>query len=218
MSELFIYDVIGENILGKGLSARTIRDELKQVERGDDVLLRINSPGGDVFEAEAIVSLLSDYRVSARIDGVAASAASYIAAHAETVEISDGGFFMIHNPWTITVGDAAEHSKTEQLLKKLTASLAKAYVSQSGQTMEDVRGWMDAETWFTADEAFQYGFASTITETRAAACAVPAEFGYRNQPLTPIARTEKPRATTSRLRAADRLRLARARLEHAARR
>jgi len=213
MNELFLYDVIGEDILGEGLTARTIRNELEQVERGGDVLLRINSPGGDVFEAEAIVSLLSDYRVSARIDGVAASAASYIAAHASSVEISDGGFFMIHNPWTITVGDAGEHARTEQLLEKLTASLAKAYASQSGQTMEDVRGWMNEETWFTADEAFQYGFASTITETRAAACAVPAEFGYKNQPLTPITRSEKPRATTSRLRAADRLRLARAKLE-----
>jgi len=213
MNELYLYDVIGEDILGEGLSARTIRDELADVERGGELLLRINSPGGDVFEAEAIVSLLSDYRVSARIDGVAASAASYIAAHAENVEISDGGFYMVHNPWTITVGDASEHARTEQLLEKLTASLAKAYATKSGQSVEDIREWMDAETWFTADEAFQYGFASTITETRAAACAVPVEFGYKNQPLTPVARAEKPRATTSRLRAADRLRLARARLE-----
>ena len=76
MNELYLYDVIGEDILGEGLSARTIRDELADVERGGELLLRINSPGGDVFEAEAIVSLLSDYRVSARIDGVAASAAS----------------------------------------------------------------------------------------------------------------------------------------------
>ena len=212
MNELFIYDVIGEDILGEGLTARTVQNELSEVERGSEIMLRINSPGGDVFEAEAIVSMLSDYQVLARIDGVAASAASYIAAHAGSVEISDGGVYRVHNPWTITIGDAAEHSRTERLLEKLTASLAKAYASKSGQAIADVREWMDEETWMTADEAFGYGLVDQITETRAAACAVPAEFGYRNQPLSPIARPAQARAGRSKLRAADRLRLARAKL------
>jgi len=212
MNELFIYGVIGEDILGEGLTARTVQNELSEVERGSEIMLRINSPGGDVFEAEAIVSMLSDYKVSARIDGIAASAASYIAAHASSVEISDGGFYMMHNPWTITIGDAAEHSRTERLLEKLTASLSKAYASKSGQAIADVREWMNEETWLTADEAFGYGLVDQITETRAAACAVPAEFGYRNQPLSPIARPTQARAGRSKLRAADRLRLARAKL------
>jgi ATP-dependent protease ClpP protease subunit len=103
-------------------------------------------------------------KVIAHVDGIAASAATGLCMACDEVEISQGAQFMIHNAWTIAIGNKAEMSKTAELLTKIDAGLAGDYTRRSGQSSEQVVQWMDEETWFTADEAVQHGFADRVVE------------------------------------------------------
>lgn len=126
--------------------------------------LRIHSPGGDVFGAEAMRTAIRQHKsnVVAHIDGMAASAATGIALAANEVEMSDGAMFMIHNAWGLTAGNAAEMRKYADILDKADASIVATYVAKTGASEEQVRGWMNAETWFTASEALTNGFVDRI--------------------------------------------------------
>ena len=132
--------------------------------KGGTIRLRINSPGGDVFAAQAICQAIRDTgaKVVAHIDGYAASAATVIATAADEVEISDGGFFMIHNAWTWAMGNASDLTATATLLSKVDASLAAQYAKKSGMSVDNVKAAMDAETWYTADEAVAAGLVDRI--------------------------------------------------------
>lgn len=182
--EIYIDDVIGEDFFGQGYTAKTLRDQLAGVDAESDITLRINSPGGSVFEAVAIRSQLADRQgsVNVRVDGVAASAASYIATIGERVEMSEGSMLMIHDPWSVVIGNSAEMRREAELLDKIGGSLSMAYVNKSGKSLEDITEAMAAETWFTAEEAVAFGLADATAESRAAACIIPAEMGYRNVP------------------------------------
>jgi ATP-dependent Clp protease protease subunit len=184
VAELHIYDVIGEDWYGEGCTAKKVRDELKQIDSGERLTVRINSPGGYVFEAATIMTLLSEHKggVDVRIDGMAASAASYIAMVGEKIEITAGGMMMIHDPWSIAIGDARDMRAEAELLDKIAVQLVSAYARKSGQGEDAIRQAMLAETWYTADEAIAAGLATGKVETVAKACAVPKEFGYRNMP------------------------------------
>lgn len=134
---------------------------------GKTVHLRINSPGGDVFEARAMVAAIKDARrngqtVIAHVDGLAASAASYIMLAADRVEIEAGAFVMIHNAWGFSIGNAEEHRATAAILEKVDGSLVADYVAKTGQSEEQIREWMAAETWFTSAEAVEHGFADAV--------------------------------------------------------
>lgn len=126
--------------------------------------LRINSPGGSVFDAEAIQTALQQHkaRVVAHIDGMAASAATYVALAADEVEMSDGAMFMIHNAWTFAFGNASELVDTAALLEKIDANLLRDYQAKTGASAEQIKQWMDNETWFTAQEALTNGFVDRI--------------------------------------------------------
>lgn len=126
--------------------------------------LHINSPGGDVFEARAMASAIVSYKgdVISHIDGVAASAATYLALAAREVRMTDGGIFMIHNSWTLAMGDRSELRKTADLLEKIDGTISSDYQKKTGATAEQVSDWMDAETWFTAAEAKDAGFIDAI--------------------------------------------------------
>ena len=126
--------------------------------------LRINSPGGSVFDAEAIQTALQQHsaRVVAHIDGMAASAATYVALAADEVEMSDGAMFMIHNAWTFAFGNASELVDTAALLEKIDANILRDYQAKTGASAEQIKQWMDNETWFTAQEAMGNGFVDRI--------------------------------------------------------
>ena len=126
--------------------------------------LRINSPGGSVFDAEAMRTAIRQHsaHVVAHIDGLAASAATGLALAANEVEMSDGAMFMIHNAWGLTAGNAAEMRKYADILDKADASIVATYVNKTGASEEQVSGWMNAETWFTASEALTNGFVDRI--------------------------------------------------------
>ncbi|HEY3679044.1 MAG TPA: head maturation protease, ClpP-related [Bradyrhizobium sp.] len=128
--------------------------------------LRINSPGGDVFDARSIATAISqhDSKVVAHVDGLAASAASYIAIAADEVEMAPGSFLMIHKAWTFAYGNSEDLLATAALLEKIDGSLAADYAKKTGKSSAQIDEWMSAETWFTAEEAVAEGFAGKVSE------------------------------------------------------
>ena len=128
--------------------------------------LRINSPGGDVFDARSMMTAISQFKgkTIAHIDGVAASAATVICMACNEVEIAQGANFMIHNAWTLAMGNKADMAKTMKLLEKTDEGLVADYARRSGQPKDTIRQWMDDETWFSADEALNNRFADRVVE------------------------------------------------------
>lgn len=183
-NELWIYDIIGEGFFESGVTAKSVRDELAGMDKKQRVHVRVNSPGGDVFEAVAIRAQLEQWAagVDVSVDGLAASAASYIATVGESVSMAEGSMFMVHDPWTVAIGNAAEMQKAAATLDKIADSLVGAYSRKSGKSADEVRDTMRAETWMTADEAIAYGLADAKSESAAAAFAIPKAFGFKHPP------------------------------------
>lgn len=130
--------------------------------------LRINSPGGEVYEAVAMRSIINSAgfdRIHVLIQGMCASAATLLATlpKADT-EIAPGSTFMIHNPWTLTWGSAEDLEKQAADLRVMEADMRAMYAKKSGQSDEQIKAWMDAETWMTADEAVERGFCDRISD------------------------------------------------------
>lgn len=163
MSELYLYDTIGETWTG-GVTAKSVAKELAAMGDTKDLTVRINSLGGDVFEGLAIYELIksSGKNVTVSVDGVAASIASVIALAGTERHIAKNAYFMIHNPWSMTMGEAADHRKAADLLDKVKGTILDVYTEASGGDRDDLSAKMDGETWYTAQEALDAGFATAI--------------------------------------------------------
>ena len=135
-----------------------------------DITVWINSPGGDCVAAAQIYNMLTNYKgkVTVKIDGIAASAASVIAMAGDTVLVSPVSMLMIHNPATIAWGDHAEMQKAIDMLAEVKESIINAYVLKTGLSRPKLSHLMDAETWMDANKAVELGFADEIM-TRAKA-------------------------------------------------
>lgn len=159
---LLIYDVIDP---WWGVSAEMIKREMLNIT-ANDIDIYINSPGGDVFEATAIHSTLITHQanIHIHIDGHAASAATRIAMAGNTIEMAESGFYMIHNAWTLGMGNSGDFRKTADLLDKVDTTIVTDYTKNTGQVEQKIRDWMAAETWFTAAEALEYGFINNIIQ------------------------------------------------------
>lgn len=159
--EIMIYDEIG----GFGITAR---DLISQIQNQSPrlITLRINSNGGDTFEAISIYNYLRSHAADKKvyIDGLAASAASIIAMSGDVVIMPSNAMMMIHNPWGYCQGDSEEMRDMANLLDKVSMSVMKIYESKTGLDLKEIRKLMDNETWMTADEAKTKGFADTITD------------------------------------------------------
>lgn len=129
-----------------------------------DITIWINSPGGDVFAATQIYNMLMDYKgqITVKIDAIAASAASVIAMAGSDVLISPAGLFMIHNPWTIAIGDSIEMGKVIDMLDEVKASIINAYELKTGLSRTKLSHLMDDESWMNAHKAVELGFADAI--------------------------------------------------------
>lgn len=140
--------------------------------------LRINSPGGIVYQAVAMKTMLdmSGFEeINVDIEGLCASAATFfVCVPNAKVRIAQGSSFMIHNPWTYAWGNAAELIKTAERMQKMESDQHTMYASKCGQSEEQVKEWMDAETWFTAKEAVEAGFCDEIINAPEAAACVSA--------------------------------------------
>jgi ATP-dependent Clp endopeptidase proteolytic subunit ClpP len=135
----------------------------------NEVRLHINSPGGDVFEGLAILNALRshDARVVAVVDGIAASAASFIAAGADELVMARNAELMVHDAWGLVVGNAADMRQMVDLLDKQSDNIAAIYAEKAGGTVEQWRAAMSAETWYLADEAVEAGLADRIDKKSA---------------------------------------------------
>lgn len=161
---LYIYDIISPEW---GVNVACVIDALTQAADAAVMHVRINSPGGDVFESRAIIEAIKRFagKTIAHIDSLAASCASSIALACDEVEISDGGFLMIHNASGIAWGDKTALRERANLLEKVEGVIAAEYVAETGQDLAQITAWMEAETWFTAAEAIEAGFADRLSAT-----------------------------------------------------
>ncbi|RHZ92665.1 Clp protease ClpP [Cereibacter sphaeroides] len=161
-AEVAIYDEIG----AYGVSAKGFLAELGALPEGTPVDLRLNSPGGSVFDAVAIHNALKRHAgpVTVWIDGIAASAASYIAMAGDEIVMPENAFLMIHDPAGLVMGTAEDMRAMAEALDKVKGSLVSGYAAKSGRTPEEVSALMAAETWFDASDAVAQGFADRLIE------------------------------------------------------
>lgn len=156
---LSIFDDIG----AYGVSAKLFLDDLRAV-KAKSVDLEINSPGGDVFAGLAIYNGLrnSGKTINVKVLGLAASAASLVAMAGDTIEMPENAFLMIHNPWSFAMGDADDMRATADVLDKIGASLVTTYANRTGKSEDEISAMLAAETWMTAQEALDMGFATSV--------------------------------------------------------
>lgn len=168
--EVYIYDEIGRGWMGGGVSAEEFVAEVKalKLKRGDELLVRINSPGGDVFDGIVIYNYLrgTKHNVRVRVDGVAASAASYIAMAGDVVEMPENAYMMVHNPWMMAMGDAQVMRKAAQDLDVIGEAGIAAYLRKTDGKLgrEQLVEMLNAETWLSAAQAIEHGLADEMFE------------------------------------------------------
>lgn len=161
---LDVYGDIGENYFGDGITAKSVSAAIKSAGKFDSITLNINSGGGDCFEGVAIRNLLikTGKPITAEIDGLAASAASIIAMAGSKIVMRAGSMLMIHNAWTICVGDSNEMREMANTLEQINEAIAGCYAEQSGLSVDEIKTLMAAETWLTADKAKEQGLATDV--------------------------------------------------------
>jgi ATP-dependent Clp endopeptidase proteolytic subunit ClpP len=188
VTEVFIYDEIGRGFFGGGIAAEDFVKDLKalKLEAGDELKVRINSPGGNVFEGMAIHNYLRTLksRVTVVVDGVAASIASLIAMAGDRIEMPENAMMFVHNPMMIAIGNAADMRKSAEDLDSIRDSMASSYLRKAGDKLDrkELYAMLDEETWLSASDAVAKGLADVVAEpVRAAALAQfdLAKYGFK---------------------------------------
>jgi ATP-dependent protease ClpP protease subunit len=162
-NRLELYGTIGYDWwTGTEITGASVSRALKDMT--GDIEVVINSPGGDYFEGGAIYNHLRQHsgRVTVKIISLAASAASVIAMAGDEIQIADNASFMIHNTWTVAVGDRATFAKVAATMGQFDAAMARLYARRAGGKESDMSALMDAETWFTGQAAIDAGFADGL--------------------------------------------------------
>lgn len=161
---LFLYDQIVHDDIFGGITPSHVAKALSGMSDVDELHVRLDSPGGDVFAARAIEQLLREHpaRVVVHVDGMAASAATLLVASADRAIASPGSMLMIHKAWTLAIGNSDDLIETAALLEKVDGQLAETYSRKTGKATDELLGAMKAETWLTADEALAFGLVDEI--------------------------------------------------------
>ncbi|HLR70988.1 MAG TPA: head maturation protease, ClpP-related [Pseudogracilibacillus sp.] len=171
-------------------SAQTFKNELDELGNVETINLYVNSPGGSVFEGITIHNMLKRHeaKVIAHVDALAASIASVIIMAADEIRMPSNAMLMIHNPWTFVMGNAAELRKKADDLDRIGESAITSYLDKAGDKLieEDLREMLDAETWLSADEAYQYGLCDIVEESNEMVACLDDKFmeHYQNIPST----------------------------------
>ena len=157
-----IYDAIGESWDGSGVTVKRISAALRSIGSGADVTVNVNSPGGDFFEGVAIYNALREHKgkVTVRVLGLAASAASVIAMAGDEILMGDGAFLMVHNAWAVAIGNRHDMRDAADRLEPFDAAMANLYAKRTGISVAEAAALMDKETWIGADRAVADGFAT----------------------------------------------------------
>ncbi|MDF4554914.1 head maturation protease, ClpP-related [Vibrio parahaemolyticus] len=165
---ILIYDEIGL----WGITAEEFVNQLNGID-AEEIDLRINSPGGSVFEGMAIYNALRRHKakISTYVDGLAASMGSVIALAGDEVNMAENAYYMIHNPWGGCWGEAKDMRKYADRLDEMREQIANIYQAKTGLDRDAILQAMDDETWYTGKTAQDAGFVDNLTETLdAAAC------------------------------------------------
>lgn len=168
-AEIILYAGIGQDFWGDGsmISAKQFSDELKKLDGTvNEITVRINSPGGDVFDGIAIYNRLkqSKAKIIVHIDGLAASIASIIALAGDEIHIGEGALYMVHLPWTWTMGNRMELDNTVNRLMDVEEQMISIYAKRSGLDRSEIKALLEAETWMDADDAIEKGFVDKKSE------------------------------------------------------
>ncbi|MBV7391059.1 Clp protease ClpP [Enterococcus sp. ALS3] len=200
-SEAEIY-IFGEIVSSKwddtDTTAASFQKDLRSLGEISQINLHINSPGGSVFEGIAIGNMLKQHKahVTAHVDALAASIASVIVSSCDEVIMPENSMMMIHNPWTISMGNAKELRKQADDLDRIAESSVITYLAKGGEklTEEKIKQIMDEETWLSAKEAYDIGLCNEIIQSnQIAACASDELFeSYRNVPATLLQQKQFP--------------------------
>jgi ATP-dependent Clp protease, protease subunit len=161
-SEILLYGAIGESFFDDAISAKAFSEELKKIPSSvKNITLRVNSPGGSVFDGMTIYERLKNHpaKVTAYVDGLAASIASVIIMAADEVIVGDGAMIMIHKPMVGTYGNSLELERMIDILDKIENQMIGIYAKKTGMTRAEISSALAAETWYTADEAIEMGYA-----------------------------------------------------------
>lgn len=163
-----ILDPIGEDYWGDGVSSKRIAGALRSIGEGD-VVVNINSPGGDMFEGLAIYSMLKEHpgKVTVKVLGLAASAASIIAMAGDEVQIARAGFLMIHNAWIGVAGNRHDLRDYAEYLEPFDASMADIYQARTNQDAKLITKMMDSETFIGGNDSVDQGFADSLLSSDA---------------------------------------------------
>lgn len=158
-----MYDQIGSDGWTDGVTAKRIAAALRSIG-SKDVTVSINSPGGDFFEGIAIYNLLREHphRVTVKVVGLAASAASIIAMAGDEIQVAKTGFLMIHNAWVYAVGNRHDMRETADILDEFDGVMAQLYADAAGVSLDEAAKLMDAETWMSGAAAVESGFATAL--------------------------------------------------------
>lgn len=158
-----ILDVIGQDWWGEGVTSKRIAAALRQIGK-QDVIVSINSPGGDYFEGLAIYNMLRDHpaKVTVKVLGIAASAASVIAMAGDEVQIARAGFLMIHNTWVIAMGDRHALRDVADWLQPFDQTAVDIYAARTGIDPKELGKMLDKETWIGGADAVETGFADSL--------------------------------------------------------
>lgn len=184
-NEIDIYGFIDSmTVEGMTISPQTVKDQLKEMSDEKEIIVNINSQGGDVFSGVAIYNMLrrQNAHITVNIDGLAASIASVIAMAGDTVNMPNNAVLMIHNAWTNVTGDSNEFKKQADSLERINSVVFNSYIDKNPDIDHALlRQYMDEETWFTANEAEELGLIDNITQsTRVAAAATSVLLGGDN--------------------------------------
>lgn len=166
-AHIFLKGVISADF---GVGAADLRAAFDQAA-GVDAVLHINSPGGDAFEGREMQAVIAGYsgKVTAVVEGLAASSATIVSMAANEVHMLKGSRYMIHNGMTIAMGNRHDMKSVYDLLAGFDAELAADYAKHAGGDVQQMAAWMDAETWFTAEQALEHGFVHQLLENTKAA-------------------------------------------------
>lgn len=191
-AQVFLYDpIVGQRWMAEMLGHVCAQDLVPQLEgiKAKTIRLRINCPGGDVFAMQAIMNSIRNHsaRFIAQVDGIAASAATAIAMACDEVVMQPGTNFMIHNCQGIAMGNKNDMLAMAEVQGKVDSAMAQAYADKTGKSLDEIAAFMDAETWFTAEQAVENGFADQLMKPEKKSAKAATEWN-----LTAFANAPKP--------------------------
>ncbi len=191
-AELTLYgEISNETWWGDEVTPKQFKEELDSLGEIENLNVFINSPGGDVFAGQAIYSMLKRHpaNVIVFVDGLAASIASLVAMAGDKVIMPKNAMMMIHSPWTLAIGNAQDFRKVADDLDKIEESIIVAYESRCSLSRDEIIALLDAETWLSADDCLELGFADETEEAKQIAACLTKEMlsRYKNIPKDLIA-------------------------------